>query len=479
MKKLITMGLAAVLSAVVTGKASAQLAGIYVPPQCDLQVKHFLVKNAQAYVKSATEAREPEKRAEHLQDAQRVLMEALERGEEGNPSVWYFLARYYMLVPDYQGADTAFAKVEAMVPDCREDIDTHRQFGWTSVYNEAVEALNANDLETAKRALSAADAIYHKEPLVPYYLASVYINLGDHEGSLPFFKEVVELGDELGLDTGDYAEPYEQSMFNAARIHHMLGEFDSAAVWYERMRERNPDDPDVLTGLASAYESAGRPDDAVGIYGALMDRADSLTVGQLFTIGVSLFQGERFEQAARAFQLGLERSPYHRDGLFNLTQAYFNVASPDLPQGEEAPEATEAQNQAARQMLASAKRLVAIDQWNTQSLRLLAAAYQLMGQEDSTIAVLTRARDLPYQVDILMFQETEAGYEVRGTITNRMEEELTVPALEFDFLGADGQVITTETVDSRVLAPNESGEFQLTPMAQNVAGWRYRLASGP
>src|SRR5512134_3369908 len=80
--------------------ASAQLAGIWVGPQCKLNTKHFLVNSAQLYLKNATQAKKPEDRDRNLTDAERVLKQAVSGGQAENPAVWYFYGRYYLLVDD-------------------------------------------------------------------------------------------------------------------------------------------------------------------------------------------------------------------------------------------------------------------------------------------------------------------------------------------------------------------------------------------
>jgi tetratricopeptide (TPR) repeat protein len=465
MKRLIVTGLAVALCAVVS-EATAQL-NIYIPPQCDLEVKHFLVKNAQSYIKKAVEEEEAEQRTTHLQDAQRVLMDALSRGEEGNPSVWYFLGRYALLVSDYAEADSAFTKAEMMFPECAEDISTHRQFAWTDVYNQAVTALQTNDLEAAKTSLTAANTIYHQEPLVPYYLANVLANLGDNENAMKYFEEMVS----FGIDTGQYAEPYTTSIFNVARLNHMLGNYDMAVEWYGRYREVNPDDYEILTSLAAVYELAGRVDDATAVLDTVLTQSESFPAMELFTVGVTLFQYDSYDRAVQAFNLGLEKNPYLRDGLYlyNLTQSLFAIASPDpsqVPEGDPTPEEMARRTDAAAGMLDAAKRLVELDPFNVG-----------VGQEDSIIAVLSRVEGMPYEINVYAFQPSEEGNYIQGTISNLMEEQLTIPPLEFEFLDEQGQVVITETFTGATLEAKGSADFNFSPVAPGVAAWRYKLPS--
>ena len=93
MKRVVLSSVAAVALLGVAGPVSAQGFVIYMPPNCELDTQHFLVRNAELYLKAATEARSDEQRDRSIADAKRVLVDALEAGEETNPGVWFFRGR--------------------------------------------------------------------------------------------------------------------------------------------------------------------------------------------------------------------------------------------------------------------------------------------------------------------------------------------------------------------------------------------------
>jgi tetratricopeptide (TPR) repeat protein len=481
MKRLIPIvALTAAAAVLRPAPATAQLEGVYIPPQCDIETKHFLVKQAALYVKSATEERNPEKQNQNLQDAFRVLQDALGRGEEGNPNVWYFLGRAYALVPDLPGADSAFGKVESMLPDCAEDTDSQRYNLWVPIYNKAVEALQANDYEAAKIPLTEAGTIYHKEPYVPFYLGTIWAQQSTPDSAIKYFKQTIG----MAVDTGDYKEIYDLSVFNTARLYHQKEMYDSAIVYYEAYRELNPSDPTATTGLAAAYEAAGNTEGASRLFGEILAAADSMSALDLFSTGVSLFNQEEFETAAMAFGLGVQKNPYHRDGLYNLTQSWYAVASPDapeVPEGQEPPQPTDAElakrGEAADSMLSAAKRLVGVDPQNEDSQRLLAAAWQLQGNDDSTLAVIYRLDSLQFDISVFRFNQTGAQVDVAGEIRNRKDQEITVPAIQFDFIDSTGAVVASDTFPGTTLAPEQSTEFAFKPVGETIAAWRYSFAT--
>ena len=106
-------------------------------------------------------------------------------------------------------------------------------------------------------------------------------------------------------------------------------------------------------------------------------------------------------------------------------------------------------------------------------MRLLAAAYQLNEDTTATLAMLERIEALPFDVRIELFQPTDSGFQVRGTIVNPKEEETRVPDLVFEFVDVDGRVVTTDTVSGQTLTSKATDRFQLSPVGEGIAAWRY------
>ena len=498
--------MAGVATVVMVGSAqpvSAQSFVIYMPPICELDTQHFLVRNAELYVKVATETRSEEQRARSVSDAKRVLMDALDGGEEMNPAVWYFLGRthalsaatlhseYHEPVPpdrdsvsfrdsiggllesELIAVDSAFAEAKALFPECGDDIDNQRRFLWVPLYNEGAEAWGNDDLATARDAFTKADLVSDNEPFVPYNLARVLDSEGDVAGALRLFKKTVAMGQKQG----DYEESYVTSLFDAGRLHHMLQQWDSAAVWYAKYRQLVPEDPEAITLMLQVLEAAGRDEDALTFTDTILTHADVLTDIDMFSAGVVLFQADQFEVATRAFLAGLAKNRHYRDGVYNLAQSYFALANPaGREDGEDVlSEEKKARDEATKRMLEVSQHLVEIDPSNENSLRLLAAAYQLTGDTASTRNLLEQMEELTFDVKVELFQSTDGGYQVQGTISNLKEEDTAVPDVVFEFVDTDGEVVTAETVSGTTLAPKGSARFELNPLGGGIAAWRYKV----
>jgi tetratricopeptide (TPR) repeat protein len=467
--------------ALMLGIAAPVQAQFYLPPQCELDTGHFLVNQAQLYVKAAAEASDDVQRDQALQDAMRVLQDAIARGEVGQVGVWYFLGRTYGMLEDYAGADSAYSKVESMMPECGEDTDIHRNMLWVPVYNEAVNSLQVSDWGSAKTQLWQANVIYSREPFVPYYLASIHAQDAEPDSAVKYFKETVELIESAPADSiypdSTYGETHDQSVFNVARLYHQLEQWDSAVVWYETYLELVPGDRDALFGMAYVYESSDRLEDARAVYRQMIEDPGDIPAGDLFSVGVSLFNSEDYLLAVQAFNAGLQKNPYHRDGIYNLGQSYFAIASPSEPDSAAEPTAEQMSERtlAAVDMLDAAQRLVEVDPQNRDALMMLAQAWQLAGDDDSTIAVFEQMEALQFDIALTEFTPTEDGVEIAGIIENLKEENLTVPAVTFEFIDVQGSVIVTETWDGATLEGHGTTEFRFSPVGEGIVAWRYTI----
>ena len=123
MKKLAVLACTAFLISAGTTAAFGQR----IIQECELNTGHFLLRGAVTYLRAASSTRFPDERERHLRDARRVLFDALDRSQDDNPAIWYFLGLYYAETADLIGADSAFDRAETMRADCRDDIQFHRE----------------------------------------------------------------------------------------------------------------------------------------------------------------------------------------------------------------------------------------------------------------------------------------------------------------------------------------------------------------
>ncbi|MDH4045411.1 MAG: tetratricopeptide repeat protein [Gemmatimonadota bacterium] len=450
----------------------------FVPPQCDVPKGHYLVSSAVLYLQNAGRTRFQDQRQRDLRDARRVLLEAItEKDQDQNGSAWYYLARYYQEMRDLVGADSAFDRAAPMLPDCAQDITDNRRRLWVPLLNAAVDRIKAGDNEGAIAQLREANAIFASEPPAFYYMGQIFANLQQRDSAIAYYDQALAIARRPeNAEKEQYADIRDNAEFNIARIYHIDQKYDSAAAWYARFRQHDPTDAQATTGQASALESAGRIEEALALYDSVLIMSDSMSTLDLFQAGVALFRTRRLQRAAEAFERGLERNPHFRDALFNLANTYLSLANDvdsTLPKAEQ----ERLEREYGEKMVPVVNRLVAGDPASTAALRLLAAALQLTGQPDSTLAVLERIEALPFEITISTFEPAGSSFDVRGIITNLRSEGTAVPAVTFEYLTEAGEVVQSIVLESRSLEPEGMAPIAMAPVGEGIAAWRYRVGS--
>lgn len=462
MKRLVAVvGIAAGLMLSVT-PASAQ----WRDADCDLSGSgHFLVNSGKVYLKGASEENDETKQQRLLADARRNFAEAVERGEDDNPAVWYYLGRYYVLMGDALGADSAFDRAAQLEPDCAEDISLHRRIMWVPLLNEALDSMQAGAWSGAKPFLYEANAIFDEDIIGFYYLARIFGSEGEMDSAIVYFRKVAEMGTEDEIR----AENYNISVYNLGLIHGMVGEYDSAAVWYEKYRAINPNDFEAMAGLARAYTELGDTERAAALYDSVLAQAEGMATTDLFRTGESLFMAENYALAARAFELGLQKNRYFRPALYNLTNAYLAICQDESASEQEVLEA-------AASMEGAARRLVGVDPQSYDAHSLLAASYQLRHMDDSTLAVLERLETHTWSVELDLPQPIPGGFAIQGRLTNLSDEEAAqTELLTFEFVDGEGNVLATDTVEAQSLGIGEEYLFDVMAQGEGIEAVRYRV----
>ena len=475
MRQLVIAVTAALCVAAPTG-AAAQARG-FIPPDCDLNKGHYLVNSANLYLQNAARTRFQDQRERDLKDARRVLLQAIDQGQDQNGAVWYFLGRYYAEMNDLDGVDSSFTRAASLIPQCGADINTHRRRLWVPLLNAGVDAIRSGDTETAMARLRRANQIFGGEPPGFYYLGQLYAGRQERDSAVTYFRRALAVAsDGANRENAQYAEVRRDAVFNLALLYQRAQLYDSAIVWFRRYRTMQPNDQQALTGMAATLEEAGREAEALALYDSVLMRADSMPPLNLFEAGVAMFRAKRYQRAAEAFSSGLQRNPHYRDALFNLANTYLSLANTidtTLPKAQQAT----LRKEYGEKMGPVLAQLLAVDPQNNSVRRLLAASYQLRDLSDSTLAVLERIEAMPFDVTVSQFQRLARGYDVRGLLTNMKAAETAVPALTFEFLNAQGETVETIAVDGRTLEPEGLAPFAMAPTAEGIVAWRYRVGT--
>ncbi|MBI1967350.1 MAG: tetratricopeptide repeat protein [Gemmatimonadetes bacterium] len=501
-KQALGITLAVLVGASGASPVAAQARG-WVVPKCDIKPGHYLVNSGVLYLKNASETRFEDQKQKDLRDALRVLTQALTSGgQDENPAAWYYLGRYYQMVTDLSGADSAFTRALALAPTCKDDIGSWRRVLWTPVFNKGVQAFNAGQTDTAIVAFRLANVIYSGEPGGHNALANLYANQGQVDSAARYYGLAAQAA---AADPVKYAKERREALFNRGAVLHQAHRWNDALAVFQEYLAAYPGDAQAMAGVASAHAATGNTDSATAMYVKILDRADSVTPEQLFHAGVAVFNGAppqpdtatagtscrgvarrdrtltprrlaarcdsvvramihehdaaaagTYRMAARAFEAGLGRNPGYRDALFNLTNTYLVL-------------------QDTANMLPAAQRLVAVDPMGRGSLRLLAAAWQLRGKPDSTLKYLAAGDSLlPVEVSITRFGPEEQNASLNGLVTNFHDKPSEPLQLTIEFLDAKGEVVASQTVDIAAIEPGGSQGFQTSAIGAGIVSWRYK-----
>jgi len=490
-----------VLLAMIAAPLSAQ--GKWPEPKCDLKPGHFLVNSGLLYLKSAHESRYPDQKAKDLRDAQRTLTQALTTGgQEKNPAAWYYLGRYYVLTADASGLDTAFGKAEQLKPACKDDISGWRRIMWVPVFNAGVAAWQANNTDSAIASFKRASSMLSDEPTSTKYLATLYFNAGQADSAVAYFRRSADIAKK----DPKYAQDYKDALFNLARIEQSQEHWAQAGATYQEYLAVYPNDPEVLASMGTIYMNTGKKDSAFAIYRQVVAKGDSMGYYTLYRVGAAISQSvpeepdtgtaggncrttarsarppltaarikarcdsvtkgmaaeylnnskEAYTLSAQALDASLKLNPYYREALIHRANTALGMRD-------------------SVTALEVARRLIAVDPMNKQSIKMMAYAQQANGKVDSTLYYL-RLHDstLTSDVTISQFDSTDAGRDLRGLVTNPRSAPSQPATLVFEFLDNKGTVVATETVQVPAIQPQQSSPIEVHARGPGIVAWRYK-----
>ena len=392
-------------------------------------------------------------------------LEAARAGIEADPEnpQSYFQAGEALLgMGELEEAAAMLDRAEEIYPRYIMETMGLREQAWIDEYNLAFEAIGNEDEAAAVYQFERAHAIYQNRPEAMLNLASIYAQSGDQDDrAIDYFTQAIEViegpwTDRVDEETAEiWMESLEVAQFNRAQLLLRSERFAEAADAFEVLMERDPDNMDLLSTYAAALVAGGQADRAQALFDEMLQRPD-LSAVDYFSIGVGLYQADRFDGAAQAFQAVLDAIPQHRDAALNLAQTLY------LAEEWEELERTSVQ-------------LSEIDPHNENALRYQAQALVRLDREPDAIQVLERLEALSWSIDDMNLQSAGQDLVVVGQFTNRSADEGTAVNLRFHFFDAEGTA--AETVDTSIQLPgaDESGVFQVEAPANDLFGFWYEV----
>src|SRR2546422_811694 len=430
---------------------AAPLAGQnpWVPPQppCDISPGYFRINSAVVDLKGASE--QPRQREHLLAQAVDVLTRSIrDDHQDKNPAAWYYLGRYYIEVGNAAGADSAFGKAQALAPQCAKDITSYRTRLYSDLLAGGQRTWQENKLDSAIGLLHLAQHLSPDNPRAYFVLGAVFTARDELDSATTYLSKGVQAA---GTDTA-FTAAKQQALSSAA----VATGFGPAISAYQAYVAAYPTDADAVMSLAALYSQSARPAEASGVFDAFFSHAAAVDVGVLFDLGQRLVNGGALTTGAKAYALGLQRSPWNRNALFDLGSAYLNLKD-------------------TANAVATAQRLVALDPFSRASLRLAASAWDLRGRRDSAqryVALVDST--LAVDVSVGSFVPDSGGDILTAIATNIPTADSKPFRGTFEVPHAQGSVQATQTADIPSMPGGTSHQFQLRVTGKGLLGWRYR-----
>lgn len=452
------------------GIASRVIAGLeprLVEPECKLEgANHFLVRSGKTYLNSAFGATEPANKARLVRDGIRVITEAITtNGQTKNAGAWYYLARLHLHHGDIAGADSSFARAEALAPDCREDISKQRYKVWYTLANAGNTFRQQNQADSAMVMYRAANRMSSKEPNAYYNMAAIFGQQGQTDSALAYFGKAAA----TTPTDANQMKTRNQALYNLGVLQLNGGRSADAVASFRQYVAAEPSDVDGKKALAAAFRAAGMADSASAIESALVQAAGGagmtgeVSVDDLFDIAVKQFNDKHYKDAAETFGRVLAQEPAYRDALYNQANAY--LALQDGPS-----------------LVTAAQKLVELEPLSEHDFSLLAQGHKFTKNQDGVFKAIVAREGLTVNVTVDELRRTASGATLTATATGREardENNQLIPArtitVTFEFLDTAGAVVTAQDVTISPLKPGETQAVSATASGTGIRNWRYKV----
>ena len=460
---------AAPLAAQDDGIASRVIGGLdtkMVQPECKLDGGDFRVSSGKTYLKTAIETSEQSNKTRAVQAGIRVVIDALTEGKLATKSAgaWYWLGRLYLQHGDVLGTDSAFARAQAMAPDCKQDIGKYRYRAWVSLYNAGNGFRQQKNDDSAAVMYRAANSIHRDSPLAYINLADIFSQRQLTDSALYYF------GQAAATEPTDGAQirARNQAVFNQGVLLLNNARAPEAVVAFRRYIRLEPEDVAGKKALAQAFRAAEMVDSAQALEHELVSTVtvggeeSEVSEGDLFDIAVRQFNDKDYREAAETFGRITSRNPWNRDALFNQANAY--LALQDGPN-----------------LASTAEKLLAIEPFSEHDYSLLAQGHKLAGNQDGTFKAIVAREGLLVNIESDGLKRTADGITFTASVTGREARDENNKLLEnkpltltVDFLGEGGTVVSSKDVSIPVLKPGEKFAVSATGTGEGIRAWRYK-----
>jgi len=412
-------------------------------------------------------------------------------------------------------ADSMFDVVDASAPGCKAQTEEHRRRIYAALVNDAVNAYNGQNVDSALALANRGLTIYdgHRLAYIAYNIqGNARQSKDDLNGAAESFTKMADLmkGDTALVDER------KGTMTNLAALllaHAETLEGDAkkaklaqATAFLQQYLQEFPGDAKAEGQLARAQIMGGDAGAAERIFGAMAANPGKYTDMQLFDAGVNAARADKAKEAAALFEAGLQKNPYSRDALFNAAltlqklERYADAEAYIRRLVAVDPENTEAYQIFALNYQASARgdkhvidslRKVALDAANdkkttTAQKNAIAAKVKAelepkealyKAENDSLLKYFNRYQNAKAKMGFNLWSHDGNKHVLAGSVDNLTDAAADF-TVKFEFLDAAGKVVTTKDASLAGIPSKGSKAFRLEVEGEGIIAFRYAPFSG-
>jgi tetratricopeptide (TPR) repeat protein len=375
----------------------------------------------------------------------------------------------------FAAADSSFSIVEKASPECIPTVlQWRQQKPWLNTLNAAINALNANQLDSAELLAKRSLLLDRHAPYAYSVLGSIAQNRKDWNAANEYWKQTLTAA---GTDTS-YTDVRVKTMYEIANAASAKAESATGAAkraaareaiqpWMDYIAVANNDLllADAIDNAGTMYVDAGDSASVPKIYAPML--ANSSKFGELSLVhaGVVATRSGHQADATKLFDAALAQNPYSRDAINDLAATYI--------QNNEFPKA-----------FPLIDKLVTIDPSNPDNPLLYAFAYQGLykGTKDKKLQKIytdslvywnNKSENMPVKLSVTEFTRRATETMIGGQIENRGTTAKTY-TVNIEILDKSGNVIDTQTTSVGPVAPKATQKFKINSNKGGAYGYRYK-----
>jgi hypothetical protein len=415
----------------------------------------------------------------------------------------------------YAGIDSAFTVVETANPECdKETAQWRQQKPWVDLVNRAIEAANADKMDSAVYLANRSLLLSKNAPYAFYVLAidaqkkdkymdaiaqyKAGVEAAKDTTQADFRRQMLQATGNLAADAAEQATgPEKTTYMNEAKAAFTALAADPGTKYADAAR----------SGQARLATMSGDTTAIKATYAEALANPSAFNYAQLMNAAVTAAKANQNKDAIKLFEAARAANPYHRDALYNLGRLYMldsaysqgipvvrqllavDPSNPDNYQLIAIAYAAQQKAYTAKQrsadslakalgkrandpkVKASAQR-AAIDSAAREQKIISAYSDSAKTVLDSALKYNTMITSIPARVVFNEFTPGDGKVTLGGQLTNQTDAARSF-TLKVDFLDKSGNVVSSQSVDVPAVDPKRSKPFRVEGTGAGIVAFRY------